>query len=188
MKGNQELQTKVKYFIDRMGLKNRNGFNRYRSSNQSSRNITNNKLALPSNDGLDLIPFSEIIKCQADRSYCRFHLASGEKILVSKSMKEYEDLLIAHDFLKVHRSTIVNISFVEKYINGKGGQLIMADGSMVMVSVRKKDELMQILKASWDFDKMLVLSARYYIEIIKNTTFTIKVASFILGISLIEPI
>jgi len=109
---------------------------------------TNNKLALPSDEGLVLVPYSEIIKCQADRAYCTFYLTSGKKILVSKSMKEYEDLLVAHDFLKVHKSTIVNMNFVEKYIKGKGGQLMMSDGSMVMVSVRKKDELMQILRTS----------------------------------------
>ena len=115
--------------------------------NKNTGNTVNNKLALPSDEGLVLVPFNEIIKCQADRSYCTFHLTSGKKILISKSMKEYEELLITHDFLKVHKSTIVNMNFVEKYIKGKGGQLIMTDGSMVMVSVRKKEELMQILRA-----------------------------------------
>jgi len=105
-----------------------------------------NKIALPSDDGLVLIPFSDIIKCQADRAYCNFHIKNGKTILVSKSMKEFEQVLLNQNFVKVHKSTIVNINFVSKYISGRGGYLKMIDDSLVTVSVRKKDELMKILK------------------------------------------
>lgn len=104
------------------------------------------KLALPSDDGLELIPIEDIIRCQADRAYCTFYLNDGRRIVVSKSMKEFEDTLLSHKFLKVHKSTIINIRYANKYIRGKGGQLIMSDGSMVHVAVRKKDELMKVLK------------------------------------------
>jgi two-component system, LytTR family, response regulator len=104
------------------------------------------KLALPCDEGLILVSFDEIIKCQADRAYCTFHLTNGQSILVSKSMKEFESLLIANHFLKVHKSTIVNVKFAKKYLRGKGGQLIMTDDSIVYVSVRKKEELMKVLK------------------------------------------
>lgn len=105
------------------------------------------KLALPNDEGLVLVPFEDIIVCQADRAYCNFHLKSGKSILVSKSMREFEDILVSNDFFKVHKSSIVNINYVEKYLRGKGGQLLMVDGTIVPVSVRKKDELMQILKS-----------------------------------------
>lgn len=104
------------------------------------------KLALPCDEGLILVSFDEIIKCQADRAYCTFHLSNGKSILVSKSMKEFEQLLIANKFLKVHKSTIVNINYAKKYLRGKGGQLIMSDGSVVYVSVRRKEELMHVLR------------------------------------------
>lgn len=104
------------------------------------------KLALPCDEGLILISFDEIIKCQADRAYCTFHLANGKSILVSKAMKEFEDLLLSNMFLKVHKSTIVNINFAKKYLRGKGGQLIMSDSSVVFVSVRRKEELMHVLR------------------------------------------
>lgn len=105
-----------------------------------------NKIALPSEDGLVLIPFSDIIKCQADRAYCNFHIKNGKTILVSKAMKEFENVLLAQNFIKVHKSTIVNINFVSNYISGRGGYLKMLDNSLVTVSVRKKEELMKILK------------------------------------------
>lgn len=106
------------------------------------------KLALPCDEGLILISFDEIIKCQADRAYCSFHLSNGRSILVSKPMKEFEKLLLDHKFIKVHKSTIVNIRYARKYLRGKGGQLVMSDDSIVYVSVRKKEELMHVLRHS----------------------------------------
>ena len=104
------------------------------------------KIALPCDEGLILVSFEEIIKCQADRAYCTFHLASGRSVLVSKPMKEFEKLLLSHGFVKVHKSTIVNINFAKKYLRGKGGQLVMSDSSIVYVSARRKEELMNILR------------------------------------------
>lgn len=106
-----------------------------------------NKLALPCEEGLKLVPFEDIIKCQADRAYCTFHLNGGQTILVSSAMKEFENVLVANGFLKVHKSTIVNIKYAQKYVRGKGGQLIMADGSVVYVAVRKKEDLMKVLRS-----------------------------------------
>ena len=105
-----------------------------------------NKLALPCNDGLELISFDKIIKCQADRAYCNFYLIDNRKILVSKPMKDFEEILSSKNFLKVHKSTIVNIKHIEKFVRGKAGYLLMSDGSSVNVSVRKKEELLNLLK------------------------------------------
>ena len=104
------------------------------------------KLALPSDDGLELISFDEIIKCQASRSYCTFGLTNNRSILVSKPMKEFEDILNRKHFFKIHKSTIVNIRHIKKYIRGKGGSLVLSDGSIVDVSVRKKGELLKLLQ------------------------------------------
>jgi two-component system LytT family response regulator len=106
-----------------------------------------NKLALPCNDGLELISFDKIIKCQADRAYCTFYLTENRKILVSKPMKGFEEILSSKNFLKVHKSTIVNIKHIEKFFRGKAGYLLMSDGSSVSVSVRKKEELLNLLKS-----------------------------------------
>ncbi len=110
------------------------------------------KLALPCEEGLILVSFDEIIKCQADRAYCTFHLANEKSILVSKSMKEFEQLLLDNNFLKVHKSTIVNINYAKKYLRGNGGQLIMSDDSIVYVSARRKEELMKVLRHQSNFD------------------------------------
>ncbi len=103
------------------------------------------KLALPCSDGLTLISFDKIVKCQAERAYCTFFLLDGSKILVSKPMSSFEPLLLKKHFLKVHKSTIVNSRFVEKYIRGKNGSLILTDGSNVPVSHNNHEELLKIL-------------------------------------------
>jgi len=113
-------------------------------SNNGEMNL--NKIALPSDTGLILVPFEEIVFCEAERAYCRFHLESGKKMLISKAMKEFEPILTQHQFVKVHKSYIVNVKHIEKYIRGTGGQLLMTDGSLVAVSARKKESLMQLLR------------------------------------------
>ena len=104
------------------------------------------KLALPNEEGLELVLLDDIVMCEADRAYCNFHLKSGKKVLVSKPMKEFEGILESNGFIRIHKSHIVNINYAKKYIRGKGGQLLMEGGSIVPVAVRKKEELMKRFK------------------------------------------
>ncbi|MFT4757185.1 MAG: two-component system LytT family response regulator [Vicingaceae bacterium] len=104
------------------------------------------KLPIPTEQGLELVSFEQIIKCTAERAYCNFYLINDKKILVSKPMKEFEVALINNGFFKVHKSAIVNLQFAEKYVRGKGGYLVLSDESTVVVSTRKKDELLKLLK------------------------------------------
>jgi len=117
------------------------------------------KLALPCEDGLNLVCFNQIIRCQADRSYCIFHLVTGESILVSKSMKEFEQLLLESTFIRVHKSTIVNINHAKKYVRGNGGQLIMTDNTVVCVSARRKEELLHLLRHQSNTGMVMTKSA-----------------------------
>jgi len=104
------------------------------------------KIALKSSEGLEFYETKDILRCEADRAYCKFHLVNGKSILVSKSMSEYEDILTQSNFIKVHKSNIINLDHVKKYVRGKGGYLIMSDDSHVNVAVRRKDELMKVIE------------------------------------------
>jgi two-component system, LytTR family, response regulator len=115
--------------------------------NRASNSFHFKKIALPTHDGLEFIDVQDILKCQADRSYCMFYLTNGRRIMVSNSLKEYEDILNAAGFYRVHKSNMVNISHIAKYIRGKGGQVVLSDGSLVAVAVRKKDGLLKALSA-----------------------------------------
>ncbi len=134
-----EVLTAIRLRLDKRKKLLKNGKN---NRILSTPDKTFDKLAIPCGDGIELIAFDKIIRCEADRAYCTFHLIDKRKILVSKSMKEFEETLIHKDFMKVHKSTIVNINFVNKFVRGKSGHLVMSDGSVVAVSIRKKAELL----------------------------------------------
>jgi len=108
--------------------------------------LGSDKLAIPVETGLDLIEFSNIIRCQAERAYCNFFLVDGRSILVSRPLKDFEATLEARGFIRVHKSNLVNLSHIRRYVKGKGGYLVLSDGSHVMVSIRKRERLLSILK------------------------------------------
>ena len=115
------------------------------NSNHGNTAFNFNKIALPTQEGIEFFQIKDILRCEADRSYCRFYLVDGQRILVSKSLSEYENIMESANFFRVHKSNMVNVNHIIKYIKGSGGQVILSDNSLVNVSVRKKEELMKIL-------------------------------------------
>ncbi len=96
------------------------------------------KIALPTTDGLVFIQIEDIIRCESEDNYTYFFLQKESKILVSKTIKHYEELLVEHNFFRVHQSHLINLNHITKYHKGEGGYASMADGSSVPVSRRKK--------------------------------------------------
>ena len=103
------------------------------------------KIALPTLNGLQVIPLNEIIRCQAEVNYTYFFLAAKNKIMVTKTLKDFEELLNDYDFIRVHNSHLINLNHVKKYSRGEGGTVTMSDGTEVEVSRRKKDEFLKRL-------------------------------------------
>ncbi len=114
-------------------------------SNLEEKNPNFKKIAMPTSEGIDFVEVNDIISAHADRSYAHFQLVNQRKMMVSKPLKEYAELLEQCDFYRVHKSSMVNLSHVKKYVKGKGGYLIMSDGSHVDVSVRRKEDLLKTL-------------------------------------------
>ncbi|MBD3638237.1 MAG: response regulator transcription factor [Crocinitomicaceae bacterium] len=117
-------------------------------TNRQDKEFNFSKIALPTADGMEFFDVKDIIRCEADRAYCKFHMVNNKKVHISKPMSEYQDILSQSNFLKVHKSNIVNLNHVVKYIKGKGGDLVMSDGSLVNVAVRRKDDVVQALGIS----------------------------------------
>jgi two-component system, LytTR family, response regulator len=105
------------------------------------------KIALPTANGLSILPVKEIIRCEAEVNYTNFFLASKNKILVSKTLKEFEELLNDYGFIRVHQSHLINLHHVKNYTRGEGGTVTMTDGTSVDVSRRKKEEFLKRLAA-----------------------------------------
>lgn len=101
------------------------------------------RISLPCANGFRLVNVANVIRLEADNNYSTFHLSSGEKILVTRSIKEYTDLLENSDFVRVHKSHLVNLEHVERFIRESGTYVVMSDDTTIEVSRRKKDELLR---------------------------------------------
>jgi len=118
-----------------------------------SENLNNGKtlkrIILPTAEDLHVVEVKDIIRAEADSNYTTFRLTGGKRILVSKTIKEYDELLSGSGMIRVHQSHLVNLAYVEKFVKRDGGYLVLKDGSSLPVSqgLRKKvlDEIRQYL-------------------------------------------
>jgi two-component system, LytTR family, response regulator len=97
------------------------------------------RLVIPTSDGREYLNPKEIIRIEADRSYSWFFLTDKRKILVSKHLKEFQDLLNDRNYFRPHNSHLINLDYVKKYVRQDGGYIEMTDGSQVPVSRNRKD-------------------------------------------------
>jgi len=104
------------------------------------------KIALPTMEGLQMIPIDSIISCASDSNYTIFQLKNKQKLIVSRLLREVEEMLEEYSFLRVHHSYVVNLNEIEKYYKGDGGYVVMSDGSSIDVSRNKKDILLTKLR------------------------------------------
>ena len=103
------------------------------------------KIGIPDGDSLIFIDIKNLIRCHSDGSYTSFFLANGKKIMASKPIGEYEEMLQEERFFRVHRSYLINLDHIKKYVKGDGGYVVMSDGSEVEVSRRKKNDFIAVL-------------------------------------------
>lgn len=105
-----------------------------------------NKIAIPTMGGLQMVAINDIISCASDSNYTILSLKDKQKITASRTLKEIEELLEEHSFVRVHHSYLVNLNEVNKYVKGEGGYLIMNDNSTIDVSRSKKELLLKKLQ------------------------------------------
>lgn len=103
------------------------------------------KIAMPTMEGLQMVIIDSIISCNSDSNYTILRLKNKEKIVVARTLKDLEELLKDHAFVRVHHSYLVNLNEVIKYVKGEGGYLVMSDGSHIDVSRSKKEGLLKRL-------------------------------------------
>jgi two-component system LytT family response regulator len=114
---------------------------------KSSTNQQERTLALSDSESINYVRLSDIVFCESDSSYTTFVLTDKKRLVVSKTMKEYEDLLTSFQFLRVHHSYIVNMRHVLAYDKKDGGDLLLTNNIHIPVSVRKKEAVLQALSA-----------------------------------------
>ncbi len=107
------------------------------------------RIALPQLHEIRYVALSEIIRCEADNSYTFFHLSSGERVLVSRSIKEYSDLLKPSGFLRTHQSHLVNGIHIKRWMKEDGGLLALSNGDKIPVSKPNRDAVKLALNTAF---------------------------------------
>lgn len=107
--------------------------------------LTQQKMAVPTLTGLVFIPIKDIMRFEAKGSYTSIYLTNTEEIVATRNIKEYEDLLPDAIFCRVHNSHIINLHKIQKYHKGRGGYIIMEDGSNIEVASRRREEFLRRL-------------------------------------------
>lgn len=107
--------------------------------------LTGKRIGLPTMEGLSFVDIADIVCCEAKGAYTEVSLISKKKILISKPLQVYEDILSIHGFYRVHNSYLINLAHIKEYVKGRGGSVLMSDGTSITVATRKKDEFLKQL-------------------------------------------
>ena len=131
----KHINTKDEFLSSKVLLQN------IRSANQADK-----KIVIPQMDGFEVIAIKDIIKGEASDNYTTFYLENGSRYIVSKTLKHFEELLGDFDFLRVHKSWLINKNFIIKYKKGKGGEVILSDGTTAPISPTYKRAFLESFK------------------------------------------
>jgi two-component system LytT family response regulator len=109
------------------------------------KNTRNKRVVLKTFEKLQLVPVDDIIRCEADKNYTTFHLKDDHEVLVSGSIKDYEDMLSEQGFFRIHKSHIINLSYIDSFVKADGGYVMLTNGTHIPVAMRKKNQLIELL-------------------------------------------
>jgi two-component system, LytTR family, response regulator len=112
---------------------------------QQVRRALLDRITVPTAEGFHILSPEEIVRCESDGNYTWFHLVNGEKVLASRTLKEFDTVLEPHGFMRVHLSHLVNMLQVKMYLHRDGGALVLANGQTVPVSHRRRNDVIEAL-------------------------------------------
>ncbi len=102
------------------------------------------RICIPVMTGLVFVPVTDIIRCESDVNYTTLHLRDRQKLVVAKTLKEFEELLADYNFFRVHNSHLINLAYVKSYNKGKGGSVTMTDlATRCKYPTRRKEEFLK---------------------------------------------
>ena len=127
---NKSLSKKISTFLDNL--------------NNSSPD--EKKIVLKTQESIHIVKVSTIIRCESFHNYTEFYISGAKKLVVSRTLKEYENLLSEFGFFRVHQSHLININCINRFEKTDGGYLVLTDGTQVPVAKRKKEELLQLFE------------------------------------------
>ena len=108
--------------------------------------IVSGKITIPTQHGFEVLEIADILYCKADDNYTEIYLGNNKKKLVSKTLKYFEDALNSNNFVRVHKSFLVNVNAITAYNKGKGGSVMLVNGKEITVAASKKGILLSFFK------------------------------------------
>ncbi|MFN8305663.1 MAG: LytTR family DNA-binding domain-containing protein [Ferruginibacter sp.] len=139
-----DLQHAVERLSKQKQLQTRDKLGLLRQSLHNSKS-QDEKIAIPTGEGLEFIPIHSILYIESSSNYSKLFLQGGKNILVTKLLKDFEDMLVPYRFYRIHNSHLINLRYIEKYIKGEGGQVRLSNGTVLDVSRRKKEEFIKLI-------------------------------------------
>lgn len=112
----------------------------------ASKNILPGKIAIPTSEGLKFAAVADITHCESDNNYTYIYFTNHKKILVSRTLKEFDEMLTAHSFVRIHQSHLINLQHMDEYIKTDGGSVRMTDGCELPIARNRKEEFMEKLR------------------------------------------
>jgi len=140
-----ELVRAVKKVEDKLSHRQVNQNIQVLLDNIKSKEAEPHKIVLSTSEKIHIIETDQIIRCESDNYYTNFFLADGKKILVSKTLKENEQLLSDHNFIRPHKSHLVNVKYIKGFLRSDGGYIELTDGSRIPVSRRKREQIIEVI-------------------------------------------
>lgn len=134
----EKLEAKISKGKDNTGVKFLLDSIKYPTSDKK-------KIVLSTSEGMHIVDIDNIIRCESEDYYTKFFLKEGKVIMVSKTLKENEELLAEYNFIRPHKSHLINLKYVKSFLRIDGGSIVMTDGSNVPVSRRKREQIVDIL-------------------------------------------
>jgi two-component system LytT family response regulator len=114
--------------------------------NSLTDSFQSNRIGLPSLHGFIFIDEKDIVQCEADNTYTTFHLIHNRKIIISKTLKECEEILNKLQFFRIHHSHLVNLNLIKEYVRGEGGHVTLINDQIIPVSRNKKQLFLSLIK------------------------------------------
>jgi two-component system LytT family response regulator len=109
-------------------------------------NKANKKIIIKTFDNIHLVPIKEILYCESDGNYVSVHLASNPKIMVSASLKDYEDMLAGDGFFRVHKTYLINLKYIRRFEKAEGGSVVLDGEIKIPVASRKREHLLEMFE------------------------------------------
>ncbi len=140
----KDLQNAVERLAKQQQLHTKDKLGVLKNSLQNTKS-QEEKIVIPTSDGMEFIAIHTILHIESSSNYSKIYFVDGKTILVTKLLKDFEDILLPYRFYRIHNSHLINLKYIEKYIRIDGGQVRLIDGTTLDIARRKKEEFLKLI-------------------------------------------